>query len=82
MNQCSGDSNVLLLVKVSPYGKLSYQMTELPVRGIICARFTHQNDLLLLGSDRVLYGIHSPKNRLITLSNADQKLVKDLTFSA
>jgi hypothetical protein len=67
---------VLLYVRVSPYGKLSYQMAELPVRGVLCARFTHKNDLLLLGSDRVLYGIPHGANRLVTLFNAEQQLVR------
>lgn len=52
-------------MKVSPYGKLSYQMTELPLKGVLCARFTHQNDLILLGNDRVIYGIAKDTHRLV-----------------
>ncbi len=60
---------MLLVVRVSPYGKLSYQMAELPVRSVLCARFTHLNDLLLLGADRVLYGLPHRSFRLVALFN-------------
>lgn len=50
-------------------------MAELPIRSILCARFTHLNDLLLLGSDRVLYGIPSGRPKLVEVFNPEQKLV-------
>jgi hypothetical protein len=68
---------MLLVLRVSPYGRLSYQMAELPIRSVLCARFTHQNDLLLLGSDRILYGIPHRTSRLVQLFNPEQKLVRD-----
>lgn len=73
---------MLLLVRVSPYGKLSYQMTELPIRSIFCVRFTYQNDLILLGADRILYGLPHGSKRLVPLFNPEQKLVILSLYSA
>lgn len=67
----------MFMITMDRDGKLSYQMTELPIKYILQLKFTYENDLVILGNDRIVYGI-SPnyKNQFVPFFNsADQKVV-------
>lgn len=48
---------MLVIVNVNANGKLKFQICELPVKSVLELKFTYENDIILLGNNRILYGI-------------------------